>query len=861
MTAHTAVRTARATVLVALLALTPGCELATHFGTFAQGGDGGGSDGGSSDGGGRDGGGRDGGTVGDSDVDASRDAGAPADTGADGGTPMHQVTVNVNGTGTGALTGMSGGASVGTCQTTTAGGTMQCTWSVADGAMLTLHGAPGTNDTLTSWSGACSTSTGADCAVTVTSNITLGATFDITRVMLTVVVSNPPGTVMSTAPAISCGGTGTTCSAQVDAGTMVTLTAAPSLPNTRTGWAGAPAGATCAGMACTFTITADTTITATFSDDRPVLSVTTTGTGNVMSMDGFIACNSGTGTCSHVYAAGSSVTLTAMPPTGSSVGVWTGCDSNPNPNTCVLTLAAMTMRNVTVSFTVNQYAVTVNLAPGGLGSVSSSDGMITCPGTCTASYPYNTMITLIASATAPNAFQSWAGVTGCGAASNCGVRVTSAINATANFVAQNVLTVVMPPSGAARGSSVTVGGTTCVGSPTATVSCPVTVPTGSAVTITTMPSHPWAIPTWSNGCVGNTCGVTVAADTSVTLTWAQSGNLMFVTANGSYTGALGGLAGANSICDGAGTAAGLPGPFIAFLSSSTQPMSARLPSGDTRWVRPDGELIAASQAQLLNGQLSSPILLDENGAVVATTNTASAWTGTFPGGSASANTCTDWTSTATSGTPGIPTTTATSSIAASFGGCTIQHHLYCMQTGGRVVSVPPPIPADAVYMFTSHMVGTGGIGIAAMDAACNNEAHAAALPGNYVALVSTSSVTALTRAVLYGTLTRPDGWIIGRHSSTSSVLTFGQMVNTAAVEAGRAWVPYTSTWNGMAGNASGSQQTCTNWTNSTSSVTGSIGDPTSVAQAGTLAGNWAWGGNSSGTCSTSYRWVCIQATP
>ena len=75
------------------------------------------------------------------------------------------------------------------------------------------------------------------------------------------------------------------------------------------------------------------------------VSKTGTGTGTVTSNVGVVNCGV---TCSDSYTDGTSVTLTATPTGGSTFSGWTGCDSNPTPTTCVVSMTAA--KNVTAQF-------------------------------------------------------------------------------------------------------------------------------------------------------------------------------------------------------------------------------------------------------------------------------------------------------------------------------------------------------------------------------------------------------------------------------------------------------------------------------------------------------------------------------
>ena len=112
------------------------------------------------------------------------------------------------------------------------------------------------------------------------------------------------------------------------------------------------------------------------------LTVSTTGNGTVTSTDGFINCP---GTCSHSYQANTQVTLNASPALSWGFAGWSGggCSGTGSCN------VVMT-QNQTVSATfLPVYTLTVTT--NGSGSVTSTDGNINCPGTCSHVYLSNTV--------------------------------------------------------------------------------------------------------------------------------------------------------------------------------------------------------------------------------------------------------------------------------------------------------------------------------------------------------------------------------------------------------------------------------------------------------------------------------------
>jgi len=146
------------------------------------------------------------------------------------------------------------------------------------------------------------------------------------------------GTMTSFPAGIDCGAT---CSYAYPNGTIVTLTATPAPGSLFSGWSGGG----CTGTArCISTIGGNTSVIATFTLTE-TLTVTKTGdgTGTVTSSPAGIDCGA---SCSHDYAIGSSVTLTATPAKGSSFGGWGGACTGKAPCPIAMTAA----RSVNPSF-------------------------------------------------------------------------------------------------------------------------------------------------------------------------------------------------------------------------------------------------------------------------------------------------------------------------------------------------------------------------------------------------------------------------------------------------------------------------------------------------------------------------------
>jgi hypothetical protein len=124
--------------------------------------------------------------------------------------------------------------------------------------------------------------------------------------------------------------------------------------------------------------------------------------------------------------------------------------------------------------------------------------------------------------------------------------------------------------------------------------------------------------------------------------------IVFLT-NGYWNGNLGGIDGANAKCQAEATAAGLPGSYVAWLSSSTRNPAASLAKGGPWFATDKSSLIAANWAQVQSGHLTTLITLNASGGQPFPL----AWTGTNPDGTPTTvntnQTCNDWTGTGGSG--------------------------------------------------------------------------------------------------------------------------------------------------------------------------------------------------------------------
>src|SRR5579863_292359 len=157
---------------------------------------------------------------------------------------------------------------------------------------------------------------------------------------------------------------------------------------------------------------------------RYTLTVNPPSHGSVTSSDGFINCP---GSCSHAYVENSQVMLTANPALGWGFDSWSGACTGNNP-ACTVTMS----NNESVSATFSQSSYTLTVTLSGQGSVTSSDGFINCPGTCSHSYLSFTQVTLNAAAAQGWNFVGWSGA--CTGTGPCALTILGNYGVSAYFL-------------------------------------------------------------------------------------------------------------------------------------------------------------------------------------------------------------------------------------------------------------------------------------------------------------------------------------------------------------------------------------------------------------------------------------------
>ena len=328
------------------------------------------------------------------------------------------------------------------------------------------------------------------------------------------------GYVSGSPAGINCG---SSCSYAYSSGSTVTLTATPDSGHSFSGWS----GGSCSGTGtCVVTMSADTTVAATFAPPPPAgnynltVSKSGTGTGYVASSPSGIDCGA---TCSGTYAGGTTVTLTATPESGHYFAGWTGGGCS-GTGTCIVTVTAN--NEVTATFSEppppDNYTLVTLKSGTGTGYVSSSPSGIDCGATCSSAHAKSTEVTLTAAPDSGYEFVGWTGG-GCSGKGTCTVTMGEDTAVTATFstpATKSLKKLRILKNGKGMGMLLSSpSGVSCG------ASCEAEYEEGTVVTLTENTAGGHSFVGWSGaGCSGaGVCVITMDTDKTVTALFSSSG--------------------------------------------------------------------------------------------------------------------------------------------------------------------------------------------------------------------------------------------------------------------------------------------------------------------------------------------------
>jgi hypothetical protein len=351
--------------------------------------------------------------------------------------------------------------------------------------------------------------------------------------------------------------------------------------------------------------------------------------------------------------------------------------------------------------------------------------------------------------------------------------------------------------------------------------CTASVAYGSVILLTAQAGPGSVFDGWSGACQGmqGTCALSMTTALTTTATFRRATNYMFVTST-VQDGNLGGLVGADALCQYRAAVAGLPGQYRALLSTQAVSAMSRL-SGYRGWMRVDRKPFTDTPTGLfVNRQVFYSPSLDEFGqSVTIDPLRTSAFTGTGRSGDAYMTyTCADWTSTAGVGAGGDPTAGSITWHFDAAYGCQYELRLYCFETDFSAPLVFSHETGPLAFQTAGYYSPVGGL--AAADAQCAMEAMDAGYPAaNYRAVLMGSAASAASRF----DVTKPGGWV--RPDGVVVVATRADLFGSYAfaqaatnVTATGLYLDDRALWIGGNGNLSaigGAKTTCNDWADDT----------------------------------------------
>jgi hypothetical protein len=155
---------------------------------------------------------------------------------------------------------------------------------------------------------------------------------------------------------------------------------------------------------------------------------------------------------------------------------------------------------------------------------------------------------------------------------------------------------------------------------------------------------------------------------------------VFVT-NTTYSGNLGGLTGADGLCTGGASAAGIGGNWKAWVSDAATGAASRLAEVGP-WYLLDGTMAFTGKGNLVTQPLVAINLTEKMQTLVPSATFPFVWTGTHTGGTPAVDTCIGWadagaTANGMIGSPLSPNGWTESSSGSA--ACNNSYHIYCFE--------------------------------------------------------------------------------------------------------------------------------------------------------------------------------------
>ena len=341
--------------------------------------------------------------------------------------------------------------------------------TVIEGTLLTIEANPETGYDFTQWSDGVST---ASRTIVVDSNIAISASFAVQTFQVSITAGSNGS--------VSVNGTPGNYTQTVNYGTVLTLEATPSTGYGFTAWSDGNTD-----NPRTITVTAPVSLASAYAAETYVVSIASEDTD-----EGNVIVNGVQGDYSQTVSYGTQITLSVSPAQHYDFVMWS--DGVVSENRTVTVTGPLTL---TAVFVVESFNVTISAGQNGTVTVNGVTGDYQ------ATVPYNTQLTVSATADTGYDFNQWSD--GSSTASRT-IYVTSDVSLIASFAVQTFQVSIT----AGSNGSVSVNGTP--GNYSQTVNY------GTVLTLEATPSTGYSFTAWSDGNTSNPRTLTVTAPVSLT---------------------------------------------------------------------------------------------------------------------------------------------------------------------------------------------------------------------------------------------------------------------------------------------------------------------------------------------------------
>lgn len=417
-----------------------------------------------------------------------------------------------------------------------------CSQSFDIGSAVTVTGAATSGSRFNGFGGACSGASA--CLIVLTGPLTVTANFSVSQYLLTLTLSGTGAGSVVSSDGMTCTSsltnTSAVCTKMVEIGTTVSLNVNPTLESVFDSYSG-----DCTGKSpCSFQMTAQRAVSATFTRRQVLVTAQLSGTGGgTVTADGVAICAmplaSRNALCTTMVNYGATVVFAGNPGFESTFDKFGG--DCPGGASCSLTVVTPTM--VTAVFTRRQVMLTIAMAGTGAGSVSV-DGSVACAitlgqntVTCTRMVDVGATLELIGAAAVSSQFGGFTG--DCTGTAKCSLLILAARTVTAGFTRRQ-FSFTMRLTGPGGGTVNIDGSPFCtLAYGAGTTTCSKIVDYGAPIALTSTPSVESVFDVFGGDCSATpTCTITPTAAVSVTGSFSRKKLLLTLTAKGTGGGSI-----------------------------------------------------------------------------------------------------------------------------------------------------------------------------------------------------------------------------------------------------------------------------------------------------------------------------------